>query len=53
MNLRADFMDRYFFWRGKGYGHIEAKEKAIAEMIAFNLIKNENELYEKIKEAEA
>ena len=50
MNLKADYMDRYFFWRGKGYSHSDAKTKAIAEMIAFHLIKDEDELYEKMKE---
>lgn len=53
MKFRADYMDRYFFWKGKGYSHIEAKQKAIGEMIAYGLIKNEDELYEKIKEEEA
>jgi hypothetical protein len=46
MNKKADYMDRYFYWRGKGCGHMEAKRKAINEMIGFGLIKREEELFE-------
>lgn len=46
MNKKADYIERYFYWRGKGYSHMEAKRMAINEMIGFGLIKNEDELFE-------
>ena len=52
MNLKADYMDRYFFWRGMGYNHLNAKKKAIEEMIAYHFIKDENDFYAKINAQE-
>jgi hypothetical protein len=52
MKIRADYMSRYFYWRGNGCSHIDAKQKAINEMINYGFIKNEEDLYKKIKEQE-
>jgi len=46
MNKKADFQDRYFWYRGKGFTHGEAKKKAIKEMIGFGLIKSVDEIYQ-------
>jgi hypothetical protein len=44
MNKKADYQDRYLYWRGKGYSHQDAKQMAIKEMIGFGLIKSEREI---------
>ena len=46
MNKKADYIDRYFYWRGKGYIHIDAKKQAVDEMIGFGLIKSEREIHQ-------
>ena len=44
MNKFADFLDRFLYYRNKGFLFREAKEKAIAEMLAFGIIKSEEEI---------
>jgi len=44
MNKKADYQDRYFYWRGKGYSHKDARSQAIKEMIGFGIIKSVEEL---------
>ena len=44
MNKFADFMDRFLFYKSKGFSFKIAKEKAIAEMLAFGIIKSEEEI---------
>ena len=44
MNKFADFLDRFFYYKGKGCSFKEAKEKAVAEMLAFGIIKSEEEI---------
>lgn len=44
-NLYADYLDRYFYYRGLKNRHEVARQKAINEMKAFNLIKNEQEIW--------
>jgi hypothetical protein len=46
VNKKAEYLDRYFYWRGKGYDHIGAKQMAVDEMIGFGLIKNRQEIFE-------
>ncbi len=44
MNKFADFLDRFLYYRSKGLSFREAKEKTIAEMFAFGIIKSEEEI---------
>lgn len=45
VNMFAEYQDRYFYYRDEGYSHREAKQKAINEMIAFGIIKDEKEIW--------
>lgn len=35
--LSGDLMNRYFYWRGKGYNHMDAWDKALEEQYSFGL----------------
>jgi len=44
MNKFADFLDRFLYYRAKNLSYQLAKQKAIAEMLAFGIIKSEDEI---------
>ena len=44
MNKFADFLDRFLYYKGMGLSYQEAREKAVAEMLAFGIIESEEEI---------
>ena len=44
MNKFADFLDRFLYYKGMGLSYQEAREKAVAEMLAFGIIESEKEI---------
>lgn len=44
MNKFAEFIDRFLYYSSKNLSTQEARQKAIAEMLAFGMIQSEEEI---------